>query len=126
MSDPKLNADLIRQGDVLLVRIADPSAYDAAYGPAMESASDIVAHGYDNAARDARIVLREGESTGHAHAFYEPAKVRLDVPKRHLRVVETALLKHEEHTHIDVPPGTYDLPTQVEWTDENEPRPVQD
>lgn len=76
-----------------------------------------------------RLVLMHGEVTGHAHAFYDTRHVRvLQTPRkeRYLRVVETSLLRHEEHTEVKVPPGLYRLPTQTEWTDENEPRVVED
>lgn len=99
-----------RQGDVLLLRV-DSIPADATEEQHAE-----------------RVVLREGEATGHAHAFYGE-RVRVFVtPKRErfLRVVETSRLRHEEHTTIDVPPGDYQLPTQVEWTDEQEPRVVAD
>lgn len=76
-----------------------------------------------------RIVLMHGEVTGHAHAFYDTSHVcLLETPRkeRFLRVVETSLLRHEEHTEVKVPPGVYRLPTQSEWTDEDEPRAVED
>lgn len=77
----------------------------------------------------ARLVLMHGEVTGHAHAFYDTRHVKLVQTKtreRFLHVVQTSYLKHEEHTQIEVPPGMYRLPTQTEWTDENEPRAVED
>jgi hypothetical protein len=108
----ELDSGQIRQGDVLLVR-TNLTATDA-----KEVTTD----------KD-RVVLRHGEATGHAHAFYERKRVTLretSKKERHLTVVETALLKHEEHTHAKVIPGTYDLPVQTEWTDDNEPRAVED
>jgi hypothetical protein len=112
MTNSKLDPGQIRQGDVLLVR-ADTVSTDA-----KEVTTDAD-----------RTVLRHGEATGHAHAFYERERVVLretSKKERHLTVVQTALLKHEEHTHVKVSPGTYDLPVQTEWTDENEPRVVAD
>lgn len=106
-----LDSTQARQGDVLVVRRADIP----------EDSEPLIAK--------SRVVLQEGEATGHAHAFYQPSQVTLfQTPKkvRHLRVVETALLKHEEHTEVPLAPGAYDLPRQTEWTDEDEPRPVQD
>lgn len=110
MKSKSLDSVQIRQGDVLLVRRTD----DVEGEP-------VIVNGK-------RVVLKEGEATGHAHAFYQPKRVALSQsPKgRHLRVVETAYLRHEEHTEAPVTPGIYDLPSQVEWSDENEPRPVQD
>lgn len=111
-SGPQLDADQLRQGDVLLVR-TDKTVTDS---KEVTADSD-------------RVVLRHGEATGHAHAFYERQQVKLhetSKKERHLTVIETALLKHEEHTHAKVGPGTYDLPLQTEWTDDNEPRVVAD
>ena len=110
MKPDSLNFTQIRQGDVLLVRCADGSD------------SGIVI------TNDKRVVLKEGEATGHAHAFYQAKRVALSQSPqgRHLRVVETAYLRHEEHTEAPVEPGLYDLPMQVEWNDGDEPRPVQD
>jgi hypothetical protein len=76
-----------------------------------------------------RIVLKYGEATGHAHAFsLTPAVQTFITPKkeRYLRLVEPMTLKHEEHTHIEIPPGVYAIPNQVEWSDEQEPRIVAD
>ena len=100
-----------RQGDVLLVRV--------------ESMPDELT---DITPTDGRIVLKHGEATGHAHAFYsQPVRLyRTPTRERYLRVVETSYLRHEEHTVIDVPPGIYRLPEQVEHTDEDEPRIVAD
>lgn len=92
-----------------------------------------------------RIVLAHGEVTGHAHAIYDylkkpaqrreqpaaadeiaeaaiaraQAKARLwRAPngERYLEVTETVTLRHEEHTQHSIPPGVYQLPTQVEYT----------
>lgn len=111
MKNVELDCGQLRQGDVLLVRTDN------------QVSGDIVP------AQGSRVVLREGEATGHAHAFYEPKQIVLTQTtkkERHLRVVETALLKHEEHTHVNVVPGIYDLPVQTEWTDDNEPIAVAD
>ncbi len=108
----KLDSGIIRQGDVLLVRV-DAIAPTAQQ---LELAGD-------------RVVLKEGEATGHAHAFYERERVSLHETARkdrHLKVVQTAYLRHEEHTEAPIVPGVYDLPVQVEWTDEDEPRVVAD
>lgn len=108
----KLDSNILRQGDVLLVRVneIDPTAQP------LKPTGD-------------RVVLKEGEATGHAHAFYERERVSLHETARkdrHLKVVQTAYLRHEEHTEAPIVPGIYDLPVQVEWTDEDEPRVVAD
>jgi hypothetical protein len=104
MTMKKLNAAQIRQGDCLLVRVGDSA---------------------DVAPADKALVLREGEATGHRHQFM--AESRVSFPGRtQLAVGAPAALRHEEHSPATVLPGLYDLPTQVEWTDENEPRVVAD
>ncbi len=74
-----------------------------------------------------RIVLAEGEATGHAHAVYEPitqatpkGKARMwDAnAERYLQVVEETALKHEEHAHITLPPGIYKIGQQREYSPE--------
>lgn len=114
----------IRQGDVLLLLVAALPA----------NCTEVPHHG-------GRIVLAYGEVTGHAHAIADhrvrhdltPAageiaeaaiaraksKARLVVAptgERFLEVTETVHLTHEEHTAHAIPPGIYQLPTQVEYT----------
>ena len=109
----------IRQGDVALVQVA-----------ALPAGCTEVPHD------EGRIVLAYGEVTGHAHAIadHRPAlraeeladaaiaraktKARLlRAPngQRYLEVTETVTLRHEEHTAHAIPPGIYQLPTQVEY-----------
>jgi hypothetical protein len=67
-----------------------------------------------------RVVVAEGELTGHAHAF--PAKgVRLFREKGGQRTFLTvaaggARLSHEEHGSILVPAGQYELRRQREYS----------
>jgi hypothetical protein len=99
----KLNDSQIRQGDVLLVRTGDTGEVAPAAKP---------------------ITLKEGEVTGHKHQFMAESRVSfLDAA---LAVGAPALLRHEEHSPAQVTPGLYDLPLQVEWTDDLEPRAVAD
>lgn len=107
----KLIENQFRQGDVLLAPV-DALPADAV---ALKTKG--------------RVVLREGEATGHAHAFYGRNTVQLfETPRkeRFLRVVKADGLKHEEHSRIDAPPGIYRLPTQTEWSDDQEPIAVAD
>jgi hypothetical protein len=115
----------LRQGDVLLQQVAALPA----------NCTEIAADGD-------RIVLAYGEVTGHAHAIYDhvkqapigsgaadeiaeaaiaraKSKARLFKTAdgaRYLQVTETVTLRHEEHTAHTLPPGIYQLPTQVEYT----------
>ena len=100
----ELTPSILRQGDVLLVRRSD--------APEQKPAKKAV-------------VLAEGEKTGHRHQFMARSRAGV-VDEGMLAVSHTAWLKHEEHTHIEVPPGLYDLPVQVEHCDDMEPRVVAD
>jgi hypothetical protein len=79
------------------------------------------------AARDGAVVLAEGETSGHRHAFSGadvmlfryPALAR-DLPPElyigHLRVTaDTAELRHEEHDTITLPRGLYRVRRQREF-----------
>lgn len=101
----------IRQGDVLLVPV------------------DKLPVGAVEVTIEGDIVLKYGEATGHAHRIADArGKVRVwDAgAERFLQVIETASLRHEEHGAIDIVPGLYHIPDQVEWTDEDELRVVAD
>lgn len=93
-----------RQGDVLLYAL-DRSR--------ITSELDVVPR------RDGRIVLAEGEATGHAHAVHDagatllrarrpggPLLLRLDAP---------AVVVHEEHTPLELPAGDYAVVLQREY-----------
>lgn len=102
----------VRQGDVLLQPVAKlPSG-----------AIEITPKG--------DVVLKYGEVTGHAHriAVDVPGKVRVwdAQAERYLQVLALVTLRHEEHGAIDIMPGIYHIPEQVEWTDDDEPRVVAD
>lgn len=105
--------DMIRQGDILLVR------------------DDGAKHGDELPRENGGVVLAYGEATGHLHQFHEP-HVTMYAPKakstdRVLKVVgNVAYLKHEEHAPIRIEPGTYRVVRQREWTDADEPRVVAD
>lgn len=115
-TEKKLKEDQdMRQGDVLLIRATNAEIT----GDHREVPRD---HG--------RVVLAYGEVTGHAHALSQPG-VRLlareGVSDRVLIIGQEveALLQHEEHGAIPVPPGTYLVRIQREWAGE-EIRNVQD
>jgi len=85
-------------------------------------------------------VLAYGEVTGHAHTL-DPTKVEFyelsdefkalhDIPDaatgRHLRVLETVNLVHEEHGPITLEPGDYFTGIQIEYDEQEEWRRVAD
>jgi hypothetical protein len=117
VKNEKLEAGAFRQGDCFLVRV------------------DAMPEGLVDITPDCgRVVLMAGEATGHHHAFYDRG-VKIFAPAGspkgsrpiYLQVVKkTALLKHEEHSPASLPPGIYRMPTQVEHTDDDEPRVVED
>lgn len=104
--------DLIRQGDVLLVPVRE-----------------IPADAKPVKRRRGRLILAEGEVTGHHHAIAEP-DVELLETKAHevfLSVMAApALLVHEEHATLTIPPGTYRVVRQREYQPRELPRNVAD
>jgi len=92
---------IYRQGDVLLRRT-----------------SRTITKRHKKVARDSRgrIVLAEGEATGHAHAICEPHVELFDLSgERFLQVDAPANLVHEEHHTIPIPPGMYEVIQQREY-----------
>lgn len=66
-----------------------------------------------------RTILAYGEVTGHAHAL--PADITQKLAhegEEYLRVHDTAILTHEEHSEQVVAPGDYKIIHQVEYTPE--------
>ena len=67
-----------------------------------------------------RVIVALGELTGHAHAFAEHhAKLFRDEPsgRAFVGIAEAgAVLLHEEHDPIHVPPGYYEVRRQREYT----------
>jgi hypothetical protein len=87
-----------RQGDVLLV------AVDAIPETAVRQP------------RRGRLVLAEGEATGHAHAIAEPDAREFRVgDERFVLVRSAAQVIHEEHATIELPPGAYRVVIQREY-----------
>src|SRR5262245_25449921 len=101
-TDASARGGLIRQGDLLLVPVDEVPA-DA------------------RRLSSGRLVLAEGEATGHAHVIDdERASLHTgwdSVVMRHLRVEgdEPVLLVHEEHDSLRVPPGVYRVVQQREY-----------
>ena len=90
-----------RQGDVLLLAI-DPDGLP-------EKVRTVPRQG-------GRVVLAEGEATGHAHAIRSPGAALLQAnDERYLRVTAPVTLDHEEHAALDFPPGTYRVVIQREY-----------
>lgn len=78
-----------------------------------------------------RLVLAEGEVTGHAHAIADPDCAlygRSELEDRFLQVLAEGgvSLTHDEHDTITIPPGSYVVRRQREWTTSGEIRFVAD
>lgn len=99
----KKQAKQYRQGDVLLTPAKIPAS-------AVKSKTK------------GRVVLAEGEATGHMHAIDYKAKqmeVFTDGPELYLRVNSPVALTHQEHAAATIEPGDYVVRRQVEvWLDE--------
>jgi len=94
---------LYRQGDVLLVAI------------------EAIPDDAKSQARHGRLVIAEGEATGHAHAIAEHDVREFRVGhERFVLVRSAAQLIHEEHATIDLPAGAYRVVIQREY----EPAPI--
>jgi hypothetical protein len=92
----------MRQGDVLLTKV---------------KAIPVSAKAQDRDGQ--RIVLAYGEVTGHAHAILEPnALLFADGDLMYLHADGRVTLRHEEHTHLDVPAGDYIVTRQREYSPE--------
>ena len=91
----------VRQGDVLLVWIGIQKPT-----------------GKPKASR--RIVLAEGEVTGHAHVIDGPAPEFVSTDGDRLLWVEApAQIEHEEHAMVTLEPGLWRLGIQMEQTAED-------
>ena len=89
----------VRQGDVLLVPV----------GEVPDGARLLPRTG-------GRVVLAEGEDTGHAHAIRAAGATLVAAgDERYLRVATPVTLDHEEHAPIEVIPGTYRVVIQREY-----------
>src|SRR6266581_2091510 len=97
--------NIIRQGDVALVRV-----------------KAIPVDTVEQSPTDNKVILALGEATGHHHRFEFMDKtynVRLYIAHdgaRYLDVSTPANLLHEEHSTARVPKGKWLLPQQVEYT----------
>lgn len=93
----------VRQGDVLVT----PATIPASAKPV---------------ASKKRVVLAEGEATGHAHTIdFSPKKLKVfqDGEAIYLRVLKPVVLTHQEHAAATIEPGDYLVRRQVEvWLDE--------
>ena len=97
---------LYRQGDVLLVAVKS------------------IPRRARKQRRSGRLVLAEGEVTGHAHAILDrEAELFLladveELERTFLRVEAEVALVHQEHATVMLPPGKYEVRRQREYSPE--------
>ena len=96
---------LIRQGDVLIV-----------------ATDNIPAAAKPVPLENGRLILAHGEVTGHAHVVEGDAvflAADLDeMADRYLRVLSECSVVHDEHETLTLPPGTFRVVRQREYTPE--------
>lgn len=57
-----------------------------------------------------RVILAEGEHTGHAHAISSPNAHLFEWnEKLYLEATTEVEIKHEEHKTVIIPPGIYEI-----------------
>jgi hypothetical protein len=93
-----------RQGDVLLIRIPEPSREERRQEREIP-------------AEDGRVILAHGEATGHTHAIDASLATlfQLRDGQLYLRVTRQADLRHEEPRALALPPGHYRVVRQREF-----------
>lgn len=93
---------MYRQGDVLLVPVSTPVDLTGAT---------------PEAPRAGRLILAEGEATGHHHSLACTAAGLFALDGRRVLVVEERTpLTHQEHGAIEIAPGQYWVIGQREYT----------
>lgn len=95
-----------RQGDVMIARVAEIPADAKPYKPIK-----------------GRIILAAGEVTGHHHAVTLVPEIQIEAYEKDGKIylhVEggDAVLSHEEHDRIVLPPGNYESYIQREYSPE--------
>lgn len=116
------------QGDIALLAIGELPSGCIKVEKKLNS-TDREAYGLH---KEKGLVLAQGESRNHFHAFHDVRKVDMyelvanDNKRLFLVVKETSILEHEEHDPIEFAPNVYELFFQYEYTFEEEYRRVAD
>lgn len=104
-------AVLLRQGDVLLMRVDGLPGGTEARQQTVERTGG-------------RLVLAEGEASGHAHSIDGPGAKLVSVRPRdsrammrtYLVVTRPQALRHEEHDPVSIDLGVYEVRRQREYS----------
>ena len=60
--------------------------------------------------RGGRIIVAEGEQTGHHHAITDKGAILMELNgELYLEVTEPVTISHEEHKDLPIPPGKYQV-----------------
>ncbi len=60
--------------------------------------------------RNGRLIVMDGEATGHAHAIEDKTSTIWELKgELYLEVTEPTTIVHEEHKPIDIPEGIYKI-----------------
>ena len=103
--------DQFRQGDVLLIRVSHTK---------VDKKKRIKA-------RNGKLILAEGEATGHHHSIPSSAgKMYALATGMALMIQRATTLTHQEHSAIDLPPGEYFVTTQRQMNTDQMLVPVRD
>ena len=88
-----------QQGDVLLIREDNP-----------EILKKVIEQGESINKKGDRVILAEGEATGHAHAMPASKACLYQLGAvMYLHVMKACMLEHEEHKQFKVNPGLYQV-----------------
>lgn len=125
----KICKELAFQGDIGLLAINKLPEGCSKISHKLNS-SDREAYGYH---QEKGLVLAQGESRNHYHAFREIDKVEMyelkganDNKRLFLVINEATVLSHEEHDPIKFEPNVYELFFQFEYNFEEEYQRVAD
>lgn len=120
--------DLAFQGDIGLLAVGKLPKGCTKVTSQLNSA-EREAYGYHS---EKGLVLAQGKSRNHYHAFREIDKVEMyelaanDNKRLFLVINNTTILQHEEHSPIEFKPDVYELFFQFEYNFESEYQKVAD
>jgi hypothetical protein len=94
---------MYRQGDVMLIP------------------SEVEPNSFDEVVAMSEKVVAEGEDTGHRHLLTGDLVSWDDASGDYVRALAEAVLTHEEHSTLTIPPGTYEVRRQRVYAPADDP-----